>query len=34
MQNIKLLMQNTQENQDTIRRPKLRIIGIERSKDS
>ena len=30
----KLLTQNTQEIQDTTRRPNLRIIGIEESKDS
>ena len=30
----KLLTQNIQEIQDTIRRPNLRIIGIEESKDS
>jgi hypothetical protein len=29
----KLLTQNTQEIQDTIRRPNLRIIGIEESED-
>ena len=28
----KILTQNTQEIKDTIRRPKLRIIGIENSK--
>jgi hypothetical protein len=30
----KLLTPNIQENQDTMRRPNLRIIGIEKSKDS
>jgi hypothetical protein len=30
----KLLTQNIQENQDTTRRPNLRIIGIEESEDS
>jgi hypothetical protein len=30
----KLLTQNIQENQDTKRRPHLRIIGIEESEDS
>jgi hypothetical protein len=30
----KLLTQNIQEIQDTMRRPNLRIIGIEESKDS
>jgi hypothetical protein len=30
----KLLTQNTQEIQDTMRRPNLRIIGIEESEDS
>ena len=29
----KLVTQNIQELQDTIRRPNLRIIGIEESKD-
>ena len=31
---IKLLTQNIQEIQDTMRRPNLRIIGIEESEDS
>jgi hypothetical protein len=30
----KILIQNIQEIQDTMRRPNLRIIGIEESKDS
>jgi hypothetical protein len=30
----KLLAQNIQKIQDTMRRPNLRIIGIEESKDS
>ena len=30
----KLLTQNIQEIQDTVRRPNLRIIGIEESEDS
>jgi hypothetical protein len=30
----KLLTQNNQEIQDTMRRPNLRIIGIEESEDS
>jgi hypothetical protein len=30
----KILLQNIQEIQDTMRRPNLRIIGIEESKDS
>ena len=30
----KLLIQNMQEIQDTMRRPHLRIIGVEESKDS
>jgi uncharacterized coiled-coil protein SlyX len=30
----KVLTQNIQEIQDTMRRPNLRIIGIEESKDS
>ena len=30
----RLLTQNTQEMQDTMRRPNLRIIGIEDSEDS
>ena len=30
----KLLIQNVQEIQDTMRRPDLRIIGIEESEDS
>ena len=30
----KLLTQNIQEIQDTMRRPNLRILGIEESKDS
>jgi len=30
----KLLAQNIQEIQDTVRRPSLRIIGIEESEDS
>jgi hypothetical protein len=30
----KLLTQNIQENQDTMKRPNLRIIGVEESEDS
>jgi hypothetical protein len=34
MQKKKILIQNIQEYQDTMRGPNLRIIGIEESKDS
>jgi hypothetical protein len=35
MQNVKkLIAQNIQEIQDTMRRPNLRIMGIEESEDS
>jgi len=34
LQNGKLLTQNIQELQDELKRPNLRIIGIEENKDS